>query len=239
MAYIVEMEKIRKRYGKAFALDNISLSLEKGKIYGLLGVNGAGKTTMLRVITGLIPSFAGTLRLFGSTRLGEGRKKTGAAIEYPILFEDLTALGNLEMFQTACKMEKRELEELLRACGLENNTKAVRKFSLGMRQKLALAIALMGSPELVILDEPTNGLDPVAVKELRNLIVKWNKESGVSFLVSSHDVNELIKISDCFLLMRSGKIQCEMNRQKLAAAAAEKGLQPEEYIIGLMEKTDE
>lgn len=239
MAYIVELEKVKKRYGRAFILDDISVSLEKGKIYGLLGINGAGKTTLLRVITGLIPNYTGKLRLFGNARLNEGRRKIGATIENPILFENITAFRNLELYHSACSAGREELENLLRAVGLENNKKIVKKFSLGMKQKLALAVALLGNPELIILDEPTNGLDPIAIKELRNLIVKLNKEKGITFLISSHDVNELIKISDHLMIMQSGKIKCEMDKQELITIAADRNLEMEDYIIELMEKTNE
>lgn len=238
MAYIVEFEKVKKRYGRTLILDDISVSLERGKIYGLLGANGAGKTTMLRVITGLIPNYSGVLRIWGNSNLNEGRRIIGSTIENPILFENLTALGNLEMYGSAANIERKELESLLAVVGLENNKKAVRKFSLGMKQKLALAVALLGKPEFIVLDEPTNGLDPIAIKELRNLIVKLNTEQGVSFLVSSHDVNELVKVADYFLIMQSGKIKCEMDKQTLITAAKNEHAGMEDYIVGLMEKTN-
>lgn len=236
MEYSVELENIKKRYGRIYILDDISVSLQKGKIYGLLGPNGAGKTTMLRVIAGLIPSYSGRVKILGMDNLDKVRKKVGSAIESPVLFDGLTALGNLKMYNAAVGMEKKELLSLLAAVGLNNNDKATAKFSLGMKQKLALAISLLGEPDLVILDEPTNGLDPLAMKQLCRQIIELNQKKGVSFLISSHDVNELIKISDHFLIMQSGKITSEMDKQELTVAAQRSGLGMEDYIIGLMEK---
>lgn len=236
MEHSVELENIKKRYGRKYILDDISVSLQKGKIYGLLGANGAGKTTMLRVITGLIPSYSGRVKILGMDNLEKARKKLGSTIESPVLFDGLTALGNLKMYNAAVGMEKKELLSLLAAAGLDNNDKAAAKFSLGMKQKLALAISLLGEPDLVILDEPTNGLDPLAMKQLCRQIIELNRKKGVSFLISSHDVNELIKISDHFLIMQSGKITSEMDKQELTIAAQRSGLGMEDYIIGLMEK---
>lgn len=239
MEYAVELEKIKKRYGKNFVLNDISIKMEKGKIYGLLGTNGAGKTTMLRIITGLIPGYMGTVRLFGGLDLGEARRKIGTTIETPLLFENLSALRNLEMYQSVFGEKNAELEKLLFAVGLENNKKPVKKFSLGMKQKLALAITLLGTPELIVLDEPTNGLDPIAIKELRNMIVRLNQQSGTSFLISSHDVNELVKISDCLLIMKSGIVTYELNKADLASTVTNRHMEVEDYIIELMEKANE
>lgn len=241
MEYVIELEKIKKRYGKNFILNDISIKMEKGKIYGLLGTNGAGKTTMLRVIAGLIPNanYMGTVKLFGSADLGTARHKIGTTIETPLLFDNLSALRNLEMYNAIFEKKNTDLEKLLFTVGLENNKKPVKKFSLGMKQKLALAITLLGNPELIILDEPTNGLDPIAVKELRNMIVGLNQQNGTSFLISSHDVNELVKISDCLLIMKSGIVIYELDKVDLASTVADKHMEVEDYIIELMEKTYE
>lgn len=236
MEYCVELENVKKRYGRTYILNGISVSLKKGKIYGLLGINGAGKTTMLRVIAGLIPNYSGRVKILGTAKLAEARKKLGSAIESPIFFNNLTALGNLKMYNAAMGMQKKELQNLLAAVGLNDNHKAAAKFSLGMKQKLALAISLLGEPQLVLLDEPTNGLDPLAMKELCRQIVGLNQKKGVSFLISSHDVNELIKISDNFLIMQSGIITSEMDKRELSAVAQRSGLGMDDYIIGLMEK---
>ncbi len=240
MEYVIELEKIKKRYGKTLVLNNISVKMEKGKIYGLLGTNGAGKTTMLRVIAGLIPGsgYTGTVKLFGDTDLGTARRKIGTTIETPILFDNLSALRNLEMYNAVLENENTELEKLLSAVGLENNKKQVKRFSLGMKQRLSLAVALLGNPELIILDEPTNGLDPVAVKELRNIIVGLNQQSKASFLISSHDVNELVKISDCLLIMQSGIVTYELNKQDLVSRAADRHMEIEDCIIELLEETN-
>lgn len=236
--YVIELEKIKKKYGRIFILNEISVSMEKGKIYGLLGVNGAGKTTLMRVIAGLASKDSGTVRLFESEDLNGGRRKMGTAIENPVFFRELSAFENLQMYNSVCGMRKEELEDLLTAVGLENSKKKARNFSLGMKQKLALAITLLGNPQLLLLDEPANGLDPVSVKALRNQIVRLNRERGMSFLISSHDVNELIRISDILLIMQSGRITYEMDRRELAERAAKAKLDMQDYIVNLMEKTD-
>lgn len=236
MEYIVEMEDINKKYGRFSVLNDISMNLEKGKIYGLLGENGAGKTTIIRIITGLTYSNSGSLKLFGSEDLGKKRNKIGVTIENPVLFEGLTALKNLKMYNTVCNRPEKELLNLLELVGLKQNRKVVKKYSLGMKQRLALAVSLLGNPEFIILDEPTNGLDPLAIRDLHNLILKLNKENGISFLISSHDVNELTKVADNFIIIKEGNVKCEFSKSKIKKMIGNSDVGMDEYLINLMEE---
>lgn len=208
---ILETENLTKKYKHTLALDHINLQIEKGKIYGFIGQNGAGKTTLLRLVTGLAFSTSGTLSLWGkssSSELQEQRKRIGCMIETPALFPNLTAFQNMEIQRIQRGIpDKKVIEKTLDLVGLQQTgNKRVRNFSLGMRQRLGIGMALLNTPEFLILDEPINGLDPAGIVEVRNLLKSLNREYGMTILVSSHILEELYQTASEFILIDNGKI---------------------------------
>jgi lantibiotic transport system ATP-binding protein len=191
-------------------LDDINLRVEKGSIYGFLGPNGAGKTTTLRLILGLLRNQHGDIKVFdeniSSNRLSILRR-IGSLIEQPSIYGHLTARENLEVYRKIFKVSKSRIEEVLALVDLSNTgKKRARQFSLGMKQRLSIAIALLHKPELLILDEPTNGLDPNGIIETRELIKKLNKEEGVTIIVSSHILAEVEKMASHVGIIHKGKM---------------------------------
>ena len=191
-------------------LDNVNLEVPQGSIYGFLGPNGAGKTTTLRLLLGLLRNQQGKIELFGkefaSDRI-EILKRLGSLIEQPSLYLHLTAKENLEIYRLIYLSSKNRINEVLKMVGLENTgKKKTKQFSLGMKQRLSIAIALLHEPELLILDEPTNGLDPNGIIETRELIKKLNKEHNVTVLVSSHILNEVERMATHVGIIHKGKM---------------------------------
>ncbi len=191
-------------------LDNINLVVPKGSIYGFLGPNGAGKTTTLRLLLGLLKNQQGKLEVFGqefsSNRLAI-LKRLGSLIEQPSLYLHLTARENLEIYRLIFHADKSRIEEVLKLVGLDyTGKKRVKQFSLGMKQRLSIAIALLHRPELLILDEPTNGLDPNGIIETRELIKKLNREHGTTVIVSSHILNEVERMATHVGIIHKGKM---------------------------------
>ncbi len=216
---VIQVDHVTHRFEKQIVLDDISMYIPKGSIYGFLGPNGAGKTTTLRLILGLLQKQSGAISLFGnefkSDRI-EILKKTGSLIEQPSLYLHLTARENLEVFRLSYQCERKRIAEVLSITGLEGATdKKVKAFSLGMKQRLALAIALLHDPELLILDEPTNGLDPNGIIETRDLIKQLNSEYGKTVLLSSHLLTEIEKIVTDIAIIHKGKILFEGGLEEL------------------------
>ncbi|MBU5316372.1 ATP-binding cassette domain-containing protein [Clostridium bornimense] len=210
--YILQTQNVTKTFGRYTALNNVSISLEQGKVYGLIGQNGAGKTTLMRLIAGLSFSSEGTIELFGSKsekETQEALKRIGCLIEYPSLNGNMTAKENLTLHRIIRGIPNKEIEdELLEIVGLNDTRKKKAKdFSLGMRQRLGIAIALLGSPELLILDEPINGLDPVGVVEIRNLLKKMCKERNMTILISSHNLAELYQTCTNYIIINKGEVK--------------------------------
>ena len=216
MEYIIETEGLTKRYGKRLCVNNISIHIAKGDIYGFIGRNGAGKTTAMRLILGLARPTSGKIKLFNSDDLNAQRKKIGSLIEAPGLYKRCSALENMKRFSILYGGYDKEIEELLSFVGLNGvGNKKVGQFSLGMKQRLGIAIALLGNPEVLILDEPVNGLDPAGIKEVRDLLLKLNKEKNVTILISSHLLDELAKITTKYGIINNGVLVEEIDAPKL------------------------
>ena len=191
-------------------LDNVNLDVKEGSIYGFLGPNGAGKTTTLRLLLGLLRNQHGTIEIFGkqftSNRI-EILKNLGSLIEQPSLYGHLTAKENLDIYRRIYRCDKKRIDEVLKIVGLESTgKKKAKQFSLGMKQRLSIAIALLQQPKLLILDEPTNGLDPNGIIEVRELLKKLNKEHGTTVLVSSHILNEVERMATHVGIIHRGKM---------------------------------
>lgn len=216
MEYIIETEGLTKRYGKRLCVNNISIHIAKGDIYGFIGRNGAGKTTAMRLILGLARPTSGKIKLFNSDDLNAQRKKIGSLIEAPGLYKRCSALENMKRFSILYGGDDKEIEELLSFVGLNGvGNKKVGQFSLGMKQRLGIAIALLGNPEVLILDEPVNGLDPAGIKEVRDLLLKLNKEKNVTIMISSHLLDELAKITTKYGIINNVVLVEEIDAQKL------------------------
>ena len=210
MNSVVSIENISKKFDKNYVLDGVTINIPKGSICGLVGPNGAGKTTLLRIITSLQNADSGQVNVNANVFSG--------LIEEPALFYEMNASQNITQQLILYGLEN-ELNpnDFLEYVGLEDTNHKVKYFSLGMKQKLAIAMMLVGNPELIILDEPMNGLDPQGIISLRNLILKLNKE-GVTFLISSHLLYELEKIATDFIFINHGKIISEMTSEEFSNA---------------------
>lgn len=218
--FILRTNNLTKQYKYFKANDGVSMSIPKGAIYGFIGQNGAGKSTLIRLINGLAFPCSGTFELFGKSNKGdliEARKKMGAMIERPALFPNMSAYDNLEAHRLLKGIPGKEvIQKLLKAVGLENTEKKKAKnFSLGMKQRLGLAIALLGDPEFLILDEPLNALDPMGVVEIRELLKKLNQEYGVTILISSHVLGELQLVATHYGIIHNGKLMEEITAKAL------------------------
>lgn len=237
---IVKLEHVAKRYGKCTALKDCALKLERGRIYGLVGKNGAGKTTMMRLIAGLDMPDDGRVTLFS-------QKPAGMLIEAPGLIENMTAAENLKFFGMLSKTVKTKTErtekteafgaeEVLSLVGLENDRhKKVKDYSLGMRQRLGIAVAILGKPEFVMLDEPINGLDPIGVVEIRKLIKRLCEEFGMTVFISSHNLPELYQTANDFLFIDGGVIKKEITQKQLEAEDHES---LETYFLSVIQAVD-
>lgn len=216
---ILKTENISKKYGSTQVLNNVSITLENGRIYGLIGVNGAGKTTLMRQILGLSIPTSGEIELFGKRgkEIARERSRLGCLIESPGLVLNLTAKQNLHLHRIMHGIADADIEDkLLETVGLTNTGKKKAKdFSLGMKQRLGIAIALLTNPELVILDEPINGLDPIGVVEIRELIKKLCDERGMTILISSHNLPELYQCATDYIIIDKGQVKQEISLEEL------------------------
>ena len=217
MEYLIETKNLTKRFGAQKAVDDVSMHVKRGEIYGLIGKNGAGKTTLMRMLLGMSAPNSGEIRLFDSDKPNEARRGIGSLIEEPALYKNETALENLRRFAILVPTPDEDLQKLLELVGLGDvGKKKAGRFSLGMRQRLGLAIALLGNPEIMILDEPINGLDPAGIKEIRDIILELNQK-GVTFLISSHLLDELGRIATKFGIMADGVLTDEITKDELEA----------------------
>ena len=211
MENIVEIKELFKTIDKEEILSDINLQIAEGEIYGLLGSNGAGKTTLMKCMLSLLTITSGSIEIFGKN-LQEHREEilsqVGSIIETPIFYENCTAKEILEIHAQYMGKKITELDIIntLRMVGLKNTTKKVKEFSLGMRQRLGLARAFLTKPRLLILDEPINGLDPVGIQEIRNLLQLLSKEHGITILISSHILSEISQIADKIGVIKNGSM---------------------------------
>lgn len=221
MEYVLKTNGLCRYYKSFKALDGLTLNVPKGAIYGLVGRNGAGKTTFFRVICGLQEPTSGDYEIYGikntDKAIKKSRRRMGAVIETPSIYLDMTAEKNLEY---QCRMlglpDMKCVDKLLKLVGLENTgKKRVKNFSLGMKQRLGIAISLVGEADFLILDEPINGLDPQGIVEIRELILKLNREKEITVIISSHILDELAKLATHYGFVDNGRIVCEMSAEEL------------------------
>jgi ABC-type multidrug transport system, ATPase component len=220
MTYIARTIGVTKAYKGTEAVSDVSMNIRQGEIYGFLGHNGAGKTTLMRMLTNLIKPTAGEIELFGeklTPRSYEVLKRMGSVINYPVFYDDLSARENLELHCDYMGFpDKRVIGAMMEQAGLQDTgRKPVREFSLGMRQRLGIARALITTPELLILDEPINGLDPSGIKELRDLLKRLSAEYRITLLVSSHILGEIEQIADTVGVIRGGRLIEEVSMERI------------------------
>lgn len=220
MEYILTTENLTKIYGKHRAADQINIHIKKGEVYGLIGRNGAGKTTILKMICGLSTPTSGSFTFMGKSgsELLKYKNQIGSLIETPGLFPKMTAFQNVKLKCLSLGIKDDEyVNSLLSQVGLSNvGKKPVQSFSLGMKQRLGIAVALVGNPKFIVLDEPINGLDPQGIAEMRHIIHKLSKENGLTIIVSSHILEELVKVADSFAIINGGKLLDEFSAEELA-----------------------
>lgn len=224
MDYVLQTNGLTKQYGRFKALDKLTMHVPKGAIYGFVGRNGAGKTTLIRLICGLQPHTSGEYLLYGvsgnSQEINQTRRRMGAVVETPAIYQGMTAKDNLKTQYRILGLPSDEgIDELLKLVGLEDTgKKKVKHFSLGMKQRLGIAIALAGDPDFLVLDEPANGLDPQGIIEMRELILKLNRERRITVLISSHILDELSRLATHYGFIDHGHIVREMSAEELDAA---------------------
>ncbi|HEL2264016.1 TPA: ATP-binding cassette domain-containing protein [Streptococcus suis] len=216
---LLRIEGMSKNYGQQAAVDQVSFAIQRGEICGLVGQNGAGKTTLIRILSGLIFPTTGQL-IFPKP------VKMGAIIESPTLYPNMSAWDNLmyAALQLSLENPKERIQQVLDLVGLGDvdRKKKVKNFSLGMRQRMSIALAIIDFPEFLILDEPINGLDPSGIKEVRDIILRLRDEYGMTVLISSHILSELELLADRFVIMHKGKVIRDLTRADLAAVVARK-----------------
>lgn len=214
MSTILKTTDICKRFKGQDAVNHVSLNIERNKIYGLLGPNGAGKSTILKIISGILKPTSGKIEMNGHEWCRSDLKKIGALIETPPLYENLTAFENLKVRTLALGLPDSQIFKALDTVQLSNTgKKKTRHFSLGMKQRLGIALALLADPELLILDEPTNGLDPIGIQDLRKLIRAFPKQ-GITVILSSHILSEVVQTADYIGIIASGKLEYESHIDK-------------------------
>ena len=218
---VIKLENVNKSYGKHEVLKNVNMQVNKGDIYGLVGTNGAGKTTIFKMILGLSEVNSGNVSIVGSTtkkQLLKNRSKIGFLVGCRF-YTYLNAEKNLKYFATVKgiprKERKQEIERVLEVVGLKGVNKPVKSFSLGMQQRLGIANAILGNPDILILDEPTNGLDPQGIADIRNLVKKLRDEHGMTVIISSHILGELEHTADRFGIVNEGYVVKEITQQDL------------------------
>ena len=207
---VIQTRELSKRYKDNWAVDHLDLSVEQGDIYGFIGRNGAGKSTTLKLLCGLARPTQGEALIFGKpVRDPVARRRVGALIEQPGLYPDMSGRENLRLYATLLGLDSpvRQVDEILETVGLSpKEKKPVKHYSMGMKQRLGVGLALLGGPDLLLLDEPINGLDPEGIREMRELLLRLNRERGLTILVSSHILGELSKIATRYGIIQQGRM---------------------------------
>lgn len=237
MEPVLEVERITKKYKEVSVLDELSMHVDAGDIYGFVGNNGAGKTTLMRIVMGLANSTSGNYKIFGiqhgKITLGD-MKRVSAVIETPSFYPHLSGYQNLLIHQMSIgnPVIKEDINAALERVGLKKDCKKkVKNYSLGMRQRLGLARALINNADLIILDEPTNGLDPSGIIKLRKIILELNETNGTTFIISSHHITELQQFINKLGIIKAGKIVKEISYEKVAAELEKSNISMEQYIM--------
>lgn len=217
---VLKTNNLTKQYNKNVVLDNVNITIKKGNIYGLIGRNGAGKTTLMKIITTLASLTSGTFELFNTCsendELFDNKKRVGSLIEYPAFYPNLSAYDNLKYYTIQRGIvDKNQINKVLELVNLTGTgKKKVKTFSLGMKQRLGIALAILNSPDFVILDEPINGLDPIGISELRDTFKKLS-DNGITLLISSHILSELYLLANEFGFLENGKLIKELSKEEL------------------------
>lgn len=223
METVLKTTALSKQFGKKLAVNNVNMTIHKGDIYGFIGKNGAGKTTFMRLVLGTAFPTKGEISLFDGEPLDTARRKIGSLVEAPGIYKGCTAYENLKQFSVIYGGTDAEIRDILQLVGLDNTgKKKAGKFSLGMKQRLGIAIALLGNPEFLILDEPVNGLDPAGMKEVRDLILRLNQERQITILISSHLLDELSKIVTRYGIINNGVLIEEVSAEDLKERCQQK-----------------
>lgn len=217
---VLKTHNITKKYKEQIAVNNVNMTIRKGDIYGFIGRNGAGKTTLIRMITGLIHVTGGGLELLGEATIGgldQARTMLGSLVETPAFYKNMTARENLEVSRLMRNIAGKDcIDEVLEVVGLNDvPKKKFKDYSLGMKQRLGIANALLGNPSFLILDEPTNGLDPVSIVKIRELLKKVNREKQITILISSHILGELSELATCYGIINNGELIEEISAEQL------------------------
>ena len=221
MEYILQTNNLSKIYGTKTVLDHVSIHVPKKSIYGLVGKNGAGKTTLMRIICGLTQQSEGSYTLLGKSDDAAVRNNMGMLIEKPGIYEHMTALENLLYFSMLFGIQSQDHHKILEMVGLQNaGKKKARQFSLGMKQRLGIAISLLGNPAFLILDEPINGLDPEGVYEMRKMLETLNRENGTTIMIASHILSELYKLATDYAIIDGGCLIDEFSKETLERACS-------------------
>ncbi|HFX5448737.1 TPA: lantibiotic protection ABC transporter ATP-binding protein [Streptococcus pyogenes] len=206
---MLKIQNLKKSYGKRTILNNVNMNIPKGKVYALIGPNGAGKSTIMKILTGLVSKTSGSIIFEGREWSRRDLRKIGSIIEEPPLYKNLSAYDNMKVVTTMLGVSESAILPLLNKVGLGNiDKRPVKQFSLGMKQRLGIAISLINSPKLLILDEPTNGLDPIGIQELREIIESFKSE-GMTIMISSHILSEVEHLADFIGFIYEGKIILE------------------------------
>lgn len=223
METVLQTNHLSKQFGRKKAVDDVTMTINKGDIYGFIGKNGAGKTTFMRLVLGTAFATEGEITLFDGMPHSQARRRIGSLIETPGIYKNCSAYENLRQFSLLYGGTEAEIQEILELIGLKSaGKKKAGKFSLGMKQRLGIGIALLGNPEFLILDEPVNGLDPTGMKEVRDLLLDLNQRKGITILISSHLLDELSKIVTKYGIINDGVLIEEISAEELQEKCAQK-----------------
>lgn len=219
--YYLQTQMLSKKYGQTYAVNKVNLHVKQGDIYGLIGPNGAGKTTLMKMIGGFAAPTEGEVHLFSEE---DGQRRIGALIENPGIYGNMNAYENMKLKAIAMGVYNKEnILEILDFVGLSSNMKKeTAKYSLGMKQRLGIGLALIGHPDFLILDEPINGLDPQGITEIRELILELNRKENMTIMISSHILEELGKVATAFGMMANGKLVMELSQDELKEKCEER-----------------